>query len=334
MSDAPGAGPPDLEPEPGTGVHPLAKLAQGGKAAFARALVELEREPFSLANLDLLDAAWQARNGLTVGLTGPPGVGKSTLASALLRHWRAAGRRVAVLAVDPSSAASGGALLGDRTRIVTQPGDDGAFVRSLAARDRLGGLADLVPAAVTLAGTLFDIVLIETVGVGQSETEVRDLVDLLVLALQPGSGDSLQLMKSGIVETPDILVVTKADLGEPARRAWQEAMALVASRPMPRPPVLLLRGEEHASPEADGGAADGVAALAAAIDGLWMRGRSGAGREAQGRRWLERWVREEYGRRGLAHARARGLLEALPGGRSPFRAMAELAQTLEQPARG
>ena len=120
-----------------------------------------------------------------IGLTGPPGVGKSTLVSALVRAWRARGRTVGVIAVDPSSRRTGGALLGDRTRIDVDPDDQGVFVRSMAARDRLGGLADLCAAATVLMRALYDVVLIETVGVGQSETEIADLADTVVFASSP-----------------------------------------------------------------------------------------------------------------------------------------------------
>ena len=157
-----------------------------------------------------------------IGLTGPPGVGKSTLVSALVRAWRAQARTVGVIAVDPSSRRTGGALLGDRTRIDVDPEDQGVFVRSLAARERLGGLADLAAAAMVLMRAIYDIVLVETVGVGQSETEIAEIADTVVFAVQPGSGDSLQFMKAGIVEIPDVALVTKADLGAIAERAKRD----------------------------------------------------------------------------------------------------------------
>lgn len=157
--------------------------------------------------------------GHVVGVTGPPGVGKSSLLSHLLAGWRARGRSVAVLAVDPSSRRSGGALLGDRARIEVNPSDRGVFVRSTAAGDRLGGLAPATRAAASALSAAFDIVVIETVGVGQSETEVADVADTVAVVVQPGSGDVLQFLKAGIMEVPDVLVVTKADLGRVAMRA-------------------------------------------------------------------------------------------------------------------
>jgi len=164
-----------------------------------------------------------------IGLTGPPGAGKSTLLSALLRAWRARGESVAMLAVDPSSRRSGGSLLGDRARIDFDPADRGVLIRSMAAGERLGGLARATRAAAQALAAAFDVVVIETVGVGQAETEVADVVDTVVVVVQPGSGDVLQFLKSGIMETPDVLVVTKSDLGSPALRSRRDLSAALRS---------------------------------------------------------------------------------------------------------
>ena len=163
--------------------------------------------------------------GHVVGVTGPPGAGKSTLLGALARVWRARGRTVAVLAVDPSSRRSGGALLGDRARIDADPGDRGLFVRSMAAGGRLGGLAPATRAAAQALAVAFDVVVIETVGVGQSETEVAEAADTVAVVVQPGAGDVLQFLKAGIMEVPDLLLVTKADVGAPASRAVRDLEA-------------------------------------------------------------------------------------------------------------
>jgi LAO/AO transport system ATPase len=148
-----------------------------------------------------------------IGLTGSPGVGKSTLTSALVLALRATGKRVGVLAVDPSSPFSGGALLGDRVRMQAHAADGGVFIRSLASRGQLGGLSAAVPQAVRVldaAGS--DIVLVETVGVGQSEVEIASLADATILVLTPGLGDGIQTAKAGIIEIADIFAVNKADL--------------------------------------------------------------------------------------------------------------------------
>jgi LAO/AO transport system kinase len=163
--------------------------------------------------------------GYVVGVTGPPGAGKSSLLGELVAAWRRAGRSVAVLAVDPTSRRSGGALLGDRARIPSDPGDRGVFIRSTAAGERLGGLAPATRAAAQALAAAFDVVVIETVGVGQSETEVADVADTVVVVVQPGSGDVLQFLKAGIMEIPDLLVVTKADLGAVAQRARRDLLA-------------------------------------------------------------------------------------------------------------
>jgi LAO/AO transport system kinase len=155
--------------------------------------------------------------GHIVGVTGPPGVGKSSLLSRLVGGWRARERTVAVLAVDPTSRRSGGALLADRARIDVDPVDRGVFVRSTAAGGRLGGLAPATRAAASALAAAFDVVVIETVGVGQSETEVADVADTVAVVVQPASGDVLQFLKAGIMEVPDVLVVTKADLPQAKR---------------------------------------------------------------------------------------------------------------------
>ena len=167
--------------------------------------------------------------GHVIGVTGPPGAGKSTLLSALLAAWRAQDRTVAILAVDPSSRRSGGSLLGDRARIAFDPADRGVLIRSTAAGERLGGLSWATAAAAHALAAAFDVVVIETVGVGQAETEVADVADTVVVVVQPGGGDVLQFLKAGIMEIPDVLVVTKADIGEIALHTTRELNAALRS---------------------------------------------------------------------------------------------------------
>jgi LAO/AO transport system kinase len=178
-----------------------------------------------------------------IGLTGPPGAGKSSLLSALVKEWRADGRTVAVLAVDPSSKRSGGSLLGDRARIEHDPRDGGVLIRSTAAGTRLGGLAAPTREAVEALAAAYDVVVVETVGVGQSETDVEEVADTVVVVVQPGSGDTLQFIKAGIMEVPDVLVVTKADLGKialSAQRDLSAALRALGSRDTPVVPVSSL----------------------------------------------------------------------------------------------
>jgi LAO/AO transport system kinase len=173
-----------------------------------------------------------------VGVTGPPGVGKSSLLSRLAAEWRRRERSVAVLAVDPTSRRSGGALLGDRARIEVDPTDPHVFIRSTAAGDRLGGLAPATRAAASALAAAFDVVVIETVGVGQSETEVADVADTVAVVVQPGAGDVLQFLKAGIMEIPDVLVVTKSDLGSAATRTLADLRAALSSLGAPEVPVV------------------------------------------------------------------------------------------------
>ncbi|MDJ0945476.1 MAG: ATP/GTP-binding protein [Kiloniellales bacterium] len=300
----------------------LETLKAGGKAAVARALAALERAPDSAASLALLDAAYAAPGGQVLGITGPPGVGKSTLIGAVIRALRSEGRSVAVVAVDPSSKRSGGALLGDRTRFAADAADPGVFVRSMAARARLGGLAELTYPAVILLRALFDLVIVETVGVGQSETDVAGVADTVVFCVQPGSGDSLQFMKAGIVEIPQIAVVTKADLGAPARRALADlkgALGLAASEQDGWP----VRCEAVAAAEATD-IARLLQAVAAHREWLAEADRLGTQRQTQAEAWLGDALRERYGREGLAKA---GSL-SLAGGASPFRRLAEIEEKI------
>jgi len=230
---------------PGQGAELGARL-RAGDASAAPAVLNLveSRSPASreqtaelLRSVSPAALGGEAR-GHVVGVTGPPGAGKSTLLSELVAGWRRRGRSVAVLAVDPSSRRSGGALLGDRARIAHDPRDSGVFIRSTAAGERVGGLAPATRAAAQALASAFDIVVIETVGVGQSETEVAEVADTVVVVVQPGAGDVLQFLKAGIMEVPDILVVTKADLGAVAARSVRDLEAALAAVGSAGTPVL------------------------------------------------------------------------------------------------
>jgi LAO/AO transport system kinase len=217
------------------------RLREGDRTAAPAALNVIEnradREAARTLLAEVSPAALGAEPGAhVIGVTGPPGAGKSSLLSALVAEWRERGRTVAVLAVDPSSKRSGGSLLGDRARIEHDPRDDGVLIRSTAAGGRLGGLAAATREAVEALAAAFDVVVVETVGVGQSETDVEDVCDTVAVVVQPASGDVLQFLKAGIMEVPDLLVVTKADLGEPAtrsRRDLGQALKAVGSAEVP-----------------------------------------------------------------------------------------------------
>lgn len=179
-----------------------------------------QRDAFTL--LEALEERAPQPGAARVGLTGAPGAGKSTLLDALVRSLRARHETVGIVAVDPSSRRTGGALLGDRVRVRSGATDRGVFFRSMAARNALGGLADGTRASVTVLATVFDRVFVETVGVGQSESDVAMVCDTLVYVAQPAAGDVLQFMKAGVLELPDVFVVNKSDLGAVAERTASE----------------------------------------------------------------------------------------------------------------
>lgn len=219
------------------------RLREGDRSAAAAALNVIENRADRDATRALLTELSPAALGgepaaHVIGITGPPGAGKSSLLSALVAEWRRRGTTVAVLAVDPSSKRSGGSLLGDRARIDHDPRDDGVLIRSTAAGGRLGGLAAATREAAEALAPAFDIVVIETVGVGQSETDVEDVCDTVAVVVQPASGDVLQFLKAGIMEVPDLLVVTKADLGEVAMRSRRDLGQALKAVGSPGVPVL------------------------------------------------------------------------------------------------
>ncbi|GAB3238707.1 ArgK/MeaB family GTPase [Mycolicibacterium hippocampi] len=190
-------------------IDELIAAAGNGSARATGRLLSLVESP---RRDEVLAALGEVAPVRVVGITGPPGAGKSTTVGALVGAYRANGLRVAVLAVDPSSPFSGGALLGDRIRMAAHINDPDVLIRSVAARGHLGGLAAAVPAAVTLLAALsYDLVVLETVGVGQSEIEIAAVAEPTVVILNPGAGDAVQAAKAGLLEVADIVVVNKAD---------------------------------------------------------------------------------------------------------------------------
>ncbi|WP_419905370.1 ArgK/MeaB family GTPase [Kiloniella sp.] len=302
----------------------LELLRKGGKLQLSRALSLLEQSPAKMLNL--LNDCYHAPRAQVVGVTGPPGVGKSTLLAELIKSYRAEGRTVGVIAVDPSSKKSGGALLGDRVRFSTDPEDQGVFVRSMAARERLGGLADLTIAAMVLMRAVFDIVLIETVGVGQSETDVSGVTDTVVFCVQPGSGDSLQFMKAGIAEIPHIALVTKADMGKAAERTKADlrgALSLSSEESSDwAVKVLALSSSDKT----------GLEGFMTAIDEhyTWLQseGMLSVQRHQQAKQWLREAVRDLFGRAGLSFLQNTELSLDKAGEISPFELLSQVQQEL------
>ena len=251
----------------GNGARLAADASAGSRRALSRLLTAVEsRSPSAEAALRLLYPA--AGRAHVVGVTGPPGGGKSTLVSALVAVARAAERPVAVLAIDPSSPVTGGAILGDRIRMQAYAADRDVFIRSMASRGHLGGLAGTTAeSAAVLDACGFGLVFIETVGTGQSEVEVASIADTTVVVQAPEMGDEIQAMKAGLLEVADLVVVNKADRPGADRAAAQlRAMLTLGDevtgsrdRPRPKRPDVLL---------ASGLTSQGVPELLAALDRL------------------------------------------------------------------
>jgi LAO/AO transport system kinase len=301
------------------------RIRAGDSRAVARAISMVEDGDDGLAELS---AALFASTGraATIGLTGSPGVGKSTLAGELVRSARERGQTVAVLAIDPTSPFSGGALLGDRLRMQAHATDPGVFIRSMATRGHLGGMALATPEAVRiLDASGRDLVIVETVGVGQAEVDVAAATDTTVVVVSPGWGDHVQVAKAGILEIADVFVVNKADREgvEGAERDLRQMIRMGPERPW-TPPVVRTSATTG----------EGVDELWAAVEDhrshVERTGELEAGRRARLVQEVERIASE--GLRG----RIRGLLdhdEELAGGLAerrvdPYRAAAILAERI------
>ena len=218
------------------------RLLNGDRRALARAITLVEND--DPAGWELVREVYpQTGRAAVVGFTGPPGVGKSTLLGALTTHERAQDRSVAVLSIDPSSPFTKGALLGDRIRLADHFLDPGVFIRSMANRGALGGLSEAtLQAALLMDASGRDMIMLETVGVGQAEVDIIDHADTVVLVLMPGSGDSIQALKAGVMEIPDVIVVNKAD--HPLTDTMvREIKAVLALGPKPDWPVPIIRTE-------------------------------------------------------------------------------------------
>ena len=205
------------------------RIAAGDRRAVARAISAVENET---ADAPAIRAALASRHGHAriVGVTGPPGAGKSTLVNALIGGFLRRGKTVGVVAVDPSSPVSGGALLGDRVRMIEHQADERVFIRSLAARGHLGGLTRTTSAVVeVLDAARYDVVIVETVGTGQSEVEIAGVAQTRLVVCPPDLGDEVQTIKAGVFEIADIFVVNKADTA-PAARAERALLGMLALR--------------------------------------------------------------------------------------------------------
>ena len=319
-----------------TPLAPIAALVSrfraGDSRALARAISLVENDaPEAPA---LLSACFPyTGRAVRIGVTGSPGAGKSTLVDRLARSNREQNKTVGVLAVDPTSPFTGGALLGDRIRFQNYQGDPGFYARSMATRGALGGLAlATADAALVLEATGKDVILIETVGVGQDEIEIARLAEIVLVVLVPGMGDDVQSLKAGVMEIADIFVVNKSDR-DGADRVEQEIRALqslVSNHPAHTPPVIRTIATTG----------DGLPALSAAIETMqqWLlqENRLEARRAQHWQRRLDAMLRTEL----MRHARQHGLTEAqlrdhaarvATGQQDPWQLVAQLTEKLFTP---
>ncbi|MBV8206761.1 MAG: methylmalonyl Co-A mutase-associated GTPase MeaB [Acidobacteria bacterium] len=261
----------------------VSRLRSGDARALARAISAVEDRRPEAAGLLRALFPYTGRAAV-VGLTGAPGAGKSTLVDQLAREYRSAGQTVGIVAVDPTSPYSGGAILGDRIRMLSHHADPGIYIRSMATRGALGGLAQTTPDVVTvLDGSGRDLILIETVGVGQDEIDVVRLADVTIVILVPGMGDDVQTIKAGIMEIADIFVINKSDR-EGAERVEREIRAMQSISPRRdswSPPIV----------RAIATSGDGIGDLAAAISEYRkFLGTTELGRQKRIESWRERLV--------------------------------------------
>jgi LAO/AO transport system kinase len=223
----------------------LREIIRGNPRAIGRA-ISLVEDGGAESRQFMKDIRGLRKKAPVVGITGAPGVGKSTLADRLNAHLREFGLKVGVVAIDPTSPFTGGAVLGDRIRMIQHSADTGVYIRSMASRGHRGGLskaADDVCAILTAAG--MDMILLETVGIGQAEVDVINVADLVLVVLTPGSGDDIQTLKAGIMEIADIFVLNKADLaGAPALEAQVRGMIELGDANRPAPPIFRISATE------------------------------------------------------------------------------------------
>ncbi len=285
----------------GTDAAALVAAARDGDSRSLARLVSLAENGSPALRPVMRAVAPYAGHARVVGLTGSPGVGKSTVTGALVRAYRSGGLRVGVLAIDPTSPFSGGALLGDRVRMTEHATDTGVFIRSMASRGHLGGLSWSAPQALRILDAAgFDVICVETVGVGQAEVEIASLADSTLVILAPGMGDSIQAAKAGILEIADLFVVNKADRpgAHDVERDLRNMLAMTPRAPGAwKPPII-------STCAASG---DGIGDLVARLDEHWAwLGESG---ELDRRRVTR--AREEISAIAVASIRLR--IGALPG---------------------
>lgn len=255
-----------------------------------------------------------------VGITGPPGVGKSSMINKLLGILRNKKLSVGILAVDPSSKESGGALLGDRARFEINPNDHNIFVRSLATKNFLGGISEMTFPYMNVLRSFFDIIIIETVGVGQSEISIQDIVDTVIFCVQPGSGDSLQFIKSGIIEIPDIICVTKSDLSNLAHNTLSDIESVKKFFITTDQDISILSVSSNDSV--------GFENLYQSIHERWLylktKNKLQEQRRIQGQKWLKNSLINRFGLEGF-----KKISEIIDTGNNPFSSLKKISERIK-----
>tara|TARA_B100000989_G_scaffold298746_1_gene289556 strand:+ start:5983 stop:6897 length:915 start_codon:yes stop_codon:yes gene_type:complete len=270
--------------------------------------------------IEKLDKFFNSPKAHVVGITGPPGVGKSSMINKLLRILRNKNLSVGVLAVDPSSKESGGALLGDRARFEINPNDHNIFVRSLATKNFLGGISEMTFPCMNVLRSFFDIIIIETVGVGQSEISIQDIVDTVIFCVQPGSGDSLQFIKSGIIEIPDIICVTKSDLSKLANNTLSDIKSVKKFFTRTDQEISILSVSSNDSV--------GFENLYKSIDERWLYMKSKnklyEQRRVQAEKWLKNTLINRFGLEGF-----KKISEIIEYGNNPFSSLRTISERIK-----
>ena len=270
--------------------------------------------------IEKLDKFFNSPKAHVVGITGPPGVGKSSMINKLLGILRNKNLSVGVLAVDPSSKESGGALLGDRTRFEINPNDHNIFVRSLATKNFLGGISEMTFPCMNVLRSFFDIIIIETVGVGQSEISIQDIVDTVIFCVQPGSGDSLQFIKSGIIEIPDIICVTKSDLSKLANNTLSDIESVKK--------FFIRTDQEISILSVSSNDSVGFENLYKSIDERWLYMKSKnklyEQRRIQAEKWLKNTLINRFGLEGF-----KKISEIIEYGNNPFSSLKTISERIK-----
>lgn len=270
--------------------------------------------------IEKLDKFFNSPKAHVVGITGPPGVGKSSMINKLLGILRNKNLSVGVLAVDPSSKESGGALLGDRARFEINPNDHNIFVRSLATKNFLGGISEMTFPCMNVLRSFFDIIIIETVGVGQSEISIQDIVDTVIFCVQPGSGDSLQFIKSGIIEIPDIICVTKSDLSKLANNTLSDIESVKK--------FFIRTDQEISILSVSSNDSVGFENLYKSIDERWLYMKSKnklyEQRRIQAEKWLKNSLINRFGLEGF-----KKISEIIEYGNNPFSSLKTISERIK-----